>query len=318
MNKIKLCFILLIASVSFFSCNKDDKDTVAPPRDRAQQYTQDIADIEEYLKSHYITKVMVDGVEDVQFLPITDPATQVSIWDNTEFPLKYKMVKNDVRKNNNVNGVSGDKVDYKLYYLLINEGGGEKPNTVDSTFTTYKGWTLDNNVFDSTNTPFWSTYPVTSTGEVALISGYRQFLPELKTSISSTVGDDGYVTFENPGMGVVFIPSGLGYFDVPKANIPSYSPLIFRIRLQSVRYKDHDRDGILSKDENYDGDYDFFNDDTDGDNLPDFLDIDDDGDGYTTNFEIKENGVIVKPYPACDTGNPKYKDKSCHPPKATN
>lgn len=318
MNKIKHYFLLLIVSVSLFSCDKEDENTVAPPRDRAQQYTQDIADIEKYLQTHYITKVVVDGVDDVQILPITDAATQVSIWDNTEIPLKFKMVKNDSRKNNNVNGASDDKVDYKLYYLLINEGGGEKPNTVDSTFTTYKGWTLDNNVFDSTNTPFWSTYPVTTKGEISLISGYRQFLPELKTSTSKIVGDDGYVTFENPGMGVVFIPSGLGYFDVPKANIPSYSPLVFRIRLQSVRYKDHDRDGILAKDENYNGDYDFFNDDTDGDNIPDFLDIDDDGDGYTTIFEIKENGVIVKPYPTCDSGKPKYLDKSCYPPKAAN
>ena len=60
------------------------------------------------------------------------------------------------------------------------------------------------------------------------------------------------------------------------------------------------------------------NDDTDGDNIPNFLDTDDDGDGYSTLFEIQENGVKVFPYPTCDSGIPKYLDKSCHPPKKTN
>ncbi len=49
---------------------------------------------------------------------------------------------------------------------------------------------------------------------------------------------------------------------------------------------DDDGDGILTEDENYDGDDDPTNDDTDGDGTPDYLDTDDDGDGIST---IDEN-----------------------------
>ena len=314
MIKFKLYFILLIASIALFSCHKDD--AVAPPRDRSQQYSSDIDSIEKYLHNHYIKHVTVNGEPDVEIDSIPAGGSQTSIWDNTEFPLQFKIVKNDVRKTYSVDGKSDDAVEYKMYYLVINQGGGQKPTTIDSTFTSYKGWTLNDNVFDARDTPLWSTYPANpKINEIALISGYRQFLPELKTATASAIGEDGSVTFTNSGVGIVFIPSGLGYFDVAKPFIGPYSPLVFKIMLQSLRYRDHDRDGILAKDEIYNGETDYFNQDTDKDNIPDFLDIDDDGDGYSTLFEIQENGVKVFPYPTCDSGIPKYLDKTCHPAK---
>ena len=315
MIRFKLYFILLIASVAIFSCSKDKSD-VAPPRDRSQQYVADLDSIENYLKNHYIKTVDVNGQVDVVIDSIPAGGTQVSIWDNTEYPLQFKMVNNDTRKTNKVDGGSDDKVSYKLYYLIINQGGGQNPTSIDSTYTSYKGWTLNDKVFDARDTPEWYTYPPTrSDGKDATISGYRQFIPELKSATASSVGDDGTVTFTNSGIGVVFIPSGLAYFEKQQPNVGAYSPLVFKIRLQSMRYRDHDRDGVLAKNEDLDNNHDAFNDDTDGDNIPNFLDIDDDGDGYSTLFEIKVNDSIVIPYPTCDSGIPKYLDKSCHPVK---
>jgi len=290
MNKFKFYFILLFISVSLFSCKKDDDDaTIAPPKDRAEQYQLDIDSIEGYLKTHYVEKVVVNGLVDVVIKDLPKDGSKVSIWENTEFPLKSKIVRTDARKTNLVDGVSDDVVDYKLYYLILNEGAGKRPTTIDSTFVTYRGWKLDNVDFDKTDIPGWSTYPAMSEAEsfISYIPGFRLFLPELKSADGNTVNPDGTVSFNNSGVGVVFIPSGLGYYNSVTTGIPAYSPLVFTIRLNAVRERDHDRDGIFSinEDLNHDGNY--YNDDTDGDNTPDFLDIDDDGDSHTTKSELK-------------------------------
>jgi len=322
MLRFKLYFILLIAALTIYSCSSSN--TVAPPRDRVQQYAEDIDSIEIYLKSHYITDVTVNGQPDITINKITDSTKQVSIWKDTKYPLQHKIVKNDNRTTNKVDGINVNDtvVQYKLYYLVINKGGGQAPSTVDSTFTSYEGRTLNDKIFDARDIPLWSTFPAINAGESAFISGYRQFLPELKTAIGSAVGDDGSVSFANGGLGVVFIPSGLGYFDKAQLTIPAYSDLVFKIRLQSLRYRDHDRDGVSSNNELdpnkvYKYGPNPFSYDTDADNIPNFLDVDDDGDAYSTRLEIEVNGVITFPYPTCTSGIPMYLDKTCHPPAKT-
>ena len=325
MNKFSLYFILFISSIALFSCNPSDSSvSIPPPRPYADQYKSDNDSIEKYLKTHSLKKVVVDGLPDVQFtkIPANNPDNLVSIWDNTEVPLRFKMIKNDGRSSSLVDGRIKDDVDYKLYYLILNEGGGQSPMTLDSTFTTYKGWNLKDQVFDSSNNPFWSTFPALASGEINVISGYRQFLPLIKTAESVTVNPDtGAVNYNNMGNGVVFIPSGLGYYNASvSALIPAYSPLVFRIRLYTIRKRDHDGDGIFTKNEDVDSDGDFFNDDTDGDTVPNFLDIDDDGDFYITKNEIRINGDgaiptnynEIKDCNGTTTGTKKHLDKNCH------
>lgn len=289
MNKFRLYFILLFTSVILFSCNKNDDDTkVTPPRDYAEQYLVDIDSIEGYLKTHYITQVEVDGRMDVVIdtFIVNNPDGHVSIWDNTDYPLQSKIIKNDSRSTNFVDGRIEDPVDYKMYYLILNQGGGKSARTTDSTFVSYRGWKLDNEQFDINNTPFWATFPVINSGEISLISGFRQFTALLNAAESRTVADDGTITYHNYGAGVVFLPSGLGYFNSSQSNIPAYSPIVFTVRLHSVRERDHDRDKVFSNFEDLNGDGDPYNDDTDGDNVPDFLDVDDDGDAVLTKTEI--------------------------------
>ncbi len=320
MNKFRFYFILLFITVTLFSCNKDDEAKPVPVRDYAEQYAKDIDSIETYLKTHYITEVTIDGLQDViiDTLIVGNPEGHVSIWDNTDFPLQVKMVNNDARTSNLVDGKLIDSVDYKLYYLVLNEGGGSTATDVDSTFTTYRGFTLDYEDFDKNTTGIWSTYPALSTLESQLISGYRQFVPELKAATNAATNDDGTISYTNSGVGVVFIPSGLGYFNAGRVGIPAYSPLVFVVRLNKVRKRDHDRDGILTINENLNNDNDFYNDDSDGDNVPNFLDIDDDDDNFLTKNEIKKPDGANYPFeeiPNCQGttgGLKKYLDPSCH------
>lgn len=318
MNKFRLYFILLLTAVVLFSCNKDDNASMPPPRDYTEQYTADIDSIEKYLKTHYLTPVEVDGRLDVTITAIPNPNPEgfVSIWDNTEFPLKFKMVKNDSRITNLVDGRINDPVDYKMYYLILNEGGGASATTTDSTFVSYRGWTLANSQFDINNTPIWATFPKVTSAEVSLISGFRQFTPLLKGAQSTSVNpDDGSVIYNNYGAGVVFLPSGLGYFNGMTAGIGAYTPLVFTVRLHSVRERDHDKDGVRTRFEDLNGDGDPFNDDTDGDNIPDFLDVDDDGDAVLTKNEIKNPAGGVFPFdqiPTCTGGTLKrHLDPAC-------
>ncbi len=318
MNKVKFYFIWPLVSIILFSCEKDDSATAPPPRDYAVQYPVDLDSIESYLQTHSFSVIEEEGRIDVKIdtFIVGNAEGKVSIWDNTDYPLQFKMVKSDNRVSNLVSGTSLDPVEYKMYYLRINEGGGASTTRFDSTFVSYRGWRLDNKQVDINNTPSWATYPELSVNETALISGFRQFIPLLKGAESVSVGGDGVVTFNNYGVGVVFLPSGIAYYNNSRLNIPAYSPLVFTVRLHSVRERDHDRDGILSKFENGAGVEDLYTVDTDGDNIPDFLDIDDDNDNVRTFVEIR-NPDTGQPYafdqiPTCTGGTlKKHLDPNC-------
>lgn len=312
-----ICFAAL--TLSLWNCKKDDAVNDVPVRDRQEVYDENILKIETFLKSNAIT--IVDE-NNVTFDSITNNSEN-SIWNQTQYPLQYIEVKNDTRTSNKVDGLIKDPVTYKLYYLVINEGGGESPITIDNVFTKYTGYNLNFGIFDKNDSGFWSGFPETNYTPSSVISGYRQILTKIKTASSITENTDGTLSYNNPGRVVVFIPSGLAYFNSAQLKIPGYSPIIFDITLASKQLADHDNDGVLSIYEDINGNGDFWDDDTDGDGIPDFLDLDDDGDGYTTReeitFKIEEGGEIVSklyPFdeiPKCDNGTvKKHLDKNCH------
>ena len=120
------------------------------------------------------------------------------------------------------------------------------------------------------------------------------------------------MTFEDYGIGAVFIPSGLAYYQFPSTNVISpYEQLIFTFELFASEIADHDGDGIPSYMEDLNGNQYLWDDDTDGNGVPNYLDVDDDGDGRLTKDEIivHEDGTIEFP----DTngnGIPDYLDKT--------
>jgi hypothetical protein len=296
-KRFKNVLLIAVLSLVIFSCKKDDDDVrLVPPNDLTEQYAVDIVKIEDYLKTHYM---VLDDDLNVTILKIPTGGNQTSIWDQTDYPLvKDFEVKNDSRVSYSKGGLVEDPVTYKLYYIILNEGGGQRPTTIDSMFVDYRGWNFDNEEFDRTSSPLWTSFPAPN---IQFISGFRQFVPKIKTAETVIENTDGTFSHLNFGNGVVFIPSALAYFNISRGeNIPAYSNLAFQIKLKGLRYNDHDRDKILSKDEYYnpsgDTDIGLFNQDSDGDGTPDFLDADDDADGVLTRNELKIPGTIPQLY----------------------
>jgi hypothetical protein len=115
------------------------------------------------------------------------------------------------------------------------------------------------------------------------------------------------VSYNNFGAGVMFIPSGLGYYNIATTTIPAYAQLMFEFKLYKVQRSDNDSDGILSNDEDLNGNGIFTDDDTDGDGIYNFVDSDDDGDGYLTRNEIKytlNNVTYLYPYNGAAVNDP--------------
>lgn len=289
MTRIKL-FLITIASIALFSsCKKDDDSaTITPPRDRSEQYAADIVDIEDYLKSHYLTVTMDAHNNPVPVInAIPEGGSQVSIWDQTDYPLQSKVLKNDSRVYTTTNGLVGtvidDPVSYKLYYLKIREGIGQSPTKVDSTLVSYRGFNLEGKDFDYKQSPLWFV-------QENVVAGWRNIMTEFK---SGNAADDpsnpGNIAFTDHGVGVMFIPSGIGYFSSSAGTLAAYSPMVFTFNLHKVQYVDNDGDGILSYNEDLNANGDYYDDDSDGDGIPNFLDTDDDGDGTLTRREVSDS-----------------------------
>jgi FKBP-type peptidyl-prolyl cis-trans isomerase FkpA len=300
---------LITAVVLMSSCNKDDNNAdVTPPKPYAEQYPIDIAAIEDYLKTNYISEIVnhpgFPDDQDVTIKKITDPLTQPSLYSYLDSPTLPRLTSRNVSLHNII---------YKVYTLVIREGvkggapvsGGEYPSNVDGVFAGYKGTLLDGTVFDSSNNgQIQSNLDGTDNeGGKSVIRGWSEGFPQFKTGWLSSK-DDGTVIYNDFGVGVMFIPSGLGYYNVVRGSIPAYSPLVFSIKLYALKRFDHDLDGIPSFQEDLDGDR-YMNrfvkgvlnpDDTDKDEIPNFLDFDDDGDDYATRGEIKDENGKYYPY----------------------
>jgi hypothetical protein len=346
MSKIKFYFIVLMAAVTISSCNKskDDDIEIVPPKPYAEQYPKDIALIETYLKTNYITVVNAPGETKDQDVTIAklDANHTVSIWDQKDYVLKNRIV--------DLHGIK-----YTLYYLVLREGTGEKPCNVDDVFTSYNGKylaeTTTDNVTSITSTLFQEViFPRVYMNLYGFIRGWKELFPQFRSGTTSS-NNDGTVKYTNFGAGVMFIPSGLAYYNTGNGSIPGYAPLVFSFKLYEIKRSDIDNyrmandgsfvtdpDGVPSYKEDIDGDgyvwttselpRDAQNnliapnpDDTDGDGIPDFLDFDDDGDGYATRGEVKKADGTYYPFdliPDCSGNIPtdikkkRHLDKDCH------
>ena len=274
MNKINKYFLLIF--FLFLSCNKDDEINEVEIRDYSEQVVTDEQTIEEYLRSHYYNyddfnsansfevdiKIRIDTITDAT-------ANKTPLFDQVKI------------KSINVSNSEGIDTPHKLYYIIAREGTISKPSAVDSVYITYKGMLTDNYVFDERKYPTWLDL-------ASSLEGFRQGVSELKSG-EFTQNPNGTIQYSSFGVGLFFLPSGIGYFENTTANIPEYSPLIFSVSLMTSNPTDHDNDGILSINEDIDGDGDPFYDDTDDDNLWNMYDTDDDGDGTLTINELDKN-----------------------------
>ncbi len=301
----KYALILLVLVLGFNSCSKDDEDdstTTLEIRDRAEQYLVDLDSIEQYLSTHFFNYEEFEADEESSTFQVVldtiagDNSDKTSLMDQlgVDDYLRFKTISDS------------EEVEYKLYYLMVREGGGEQSTTfADDARLTYKGSMInDDVVFDSTITPGWLPLHYS-------VQGFRETMVHFKGYGSFDTNPDGTSTYNNFGIGAMFLPSGLAYFSSPSnsSGINAYSPLIFTFQLINVKEADDDNDGISNFDEDLDGDRNVFSDDTDEDGIPNFADADDDGDGTLTKYEDLNNDEDFTNDDDDNDGVPNYLDK---------
>ncbi|MAM22115.1 MAG: hypothetical protein CL817_00090 [Croceibacter sp.] len=291
MNKILLPAILVLAVL--VSCNDDDTEDFVPvpDRDRAEVDAEDQLELQTYLETHFYNyEEFENPSEDFDYVVRFDTIAgenidKIALIDRPELYTKT---------------VEEADIDYNLYVLKVREGVGRAPTAADSTYVTYRGELLTNDLFDSSVQPIWFDLPggLTASG---LIPGFTAGITEFKDASGFVENTDGTITFNDDyGIGAVFFPSGIGYFSGSVGIIPTYSPLIFSFKLFVSNQADHDNDGIPSFLEDATGENSEFEsgEDTDSDGGPNYLDADDDNDGVLTRDEIisedlNNDGVIT-------------------------
>lgn len=296
MKMIKNVFMAVFSLLILASCsNDDDSVEVTPPRDRGEVELESQANLKAYLSTHFYNYEEFEAEDEGFDYKIVFDTISGDNADKT--PLLSQVIEEKF---------TYQETEYTLYTLIARQGAGIQPTFADSTYVNYQGSVVGGAKFDSSTTPIW--FDLTQ-----VVFGFANGLSNLKAGTMATENADGSVTFGNDyGIGAVFIPSGLGYFNSSGSGFSSYSDLVFTFDLyRAVADTDDDNDGVPNWKEDINGNK-FLNevaDDTDGDNIPDFLDTDDDGDGTLTRDEIVINADGTVTYTDSNNdGTPDYLD----------
>ncbi len=286
--------IILTAITVLIACKKDDapEDGFIPARDRAEEAPLSQAIIEEYLDTHFYNyEAFENPPAEFDFQIKFDT---ISGNNASKIPLRQqvtsKMVKDRIK----------DGLTYTLYYLHVEQGGGDSPNFPDIATISYDGIYINREEDQLPYTKRFdaSTIPIRF-DMTQIVNGLQDALIEFNGATEVITNPDGSISFENYGIGAIFIPSGLGYYVNPPATstIPTYAQLIFTFQLYEKEEGDQDNDGIPSFMEDLNNNQIEEDDDTDSDSLPNYADADDDNDGRPTRdeIEIDSEGNITFP-----------------------
>lgn len=311
--------ILGSAFIMALSCSSDDSADVivVPPRALSEVATEDDAEIREYLQTHFYNyeefnnppmgfdyKIVFDTIAG-------DNSAKTPLINQVEFA--------QISVSSDEFGLSEEETTvHNYYYLVAREGINESPTIADSVLVRYKGSLLNGTDFDgSIANPVWFDLAQIQAPQQGA-RGFTEAMSNFKKGGDVIDNGDGTVTVEGYGIGAMFLPSGLGFYNTIQPEIPAYTPLIFTVDLFTLEVTDHDGDGIPSILEDVNGDGYLYNDNTDLAQeeestslarFSDFLDRDDDGDGTPTRdeIEIDEEGNVSFPDTDGD-GTPDYRD----------
>lgn len=295
MNKFKFYFIAFFATVLLFSCDKSTAEDYEILQFYNIQLDYDMRVIENYLKTHYIEEIVdhpgFNDDQDIKLTLIPSGGTQQPIWESD------LLESVEVEKHG---------LTYIIYYIKMREGdpAGKSPSRVDQVFTAYDGSYLRLN--DEPTRFDYTQYPSSYLTLNQLIAGWPEVMRLFRSGTLAPEVPGEPAVYENFGAGVMFIPSGLAYYNSATATIPAYAQLMFSFKLYDVKLSDQDGDGIYSNDEDTNQNGIFTDDDTDGDGIQNYLDTDDDGDGHLTRNEIKNADSELYPFdliPNCEGNN---------------
>ena len=300
MNKILKITLLLTLLIGLISCNEDDTVSIyiVP---YAEQEPIDNAEIVNFLTTNYFNEEeFISPVAEFNFniefsnVETVDGYTRTPLIDyvgNTinNFTIDTKSI------------IVGD-VAHTLYILKVVQGqGAEKPRFCDEALLSYEGMTLDKIVFDNALNPVYLDLSVT-------VKGFSESVSEFNIATNTVDNGDGTFTYQNYGVGAVFMPSALGYYSQGVSIITPYSPLIFKLKIYGTTELDHDNDGVPSYLEDLNGNHDLIDDNTDSDDFPNFQDPNDDEDPILTiNEDVNGDGDYLNDDTDLD-GIPNYLD----------
>lgn len=297
--KLKNVYLIGLALLGIWSCKKDDGPDaeVVPPRLLSEVAVEDEAEILAFLSTHFYNyeefaspsadfdyKIRFDTIAGVN-------GDKISILNSGELDGVELIIETISLESASLRRSDDEVEDVKLYVLVARQGSEEgNPTIGDNVVLRYEGSFFDGELFDaSTNQPIIFNLS-------RVVRGFGNGLEYFQTGMGPMENGDGTVSYDGFGIGAIFVPSGLAYFDAPPAgsNIPAYSPLIFKV--DAFAYEadtDFDGDGIPSILEDLDMDGNLNNDNTDNASEalarvfnPNYLDTDDDGDGILTIDEI--------------------------------
>lgn len=309
-------FVCFLCVTFLFSCNNDDNGDIVsvPPRLLSEVAVENDEEIQEFLRTHFY------NYEEFQAPPpdfdFTIRIDTIAGENSDKTPLIDFMTRDTVKvSSNEFPGLEEeDDVSHIYYYLAAIEGDGNSPTIGDSTLVKFEGSLLDGTVFDGSTVFGWQYLPAT-------VRGYHNGMAQFNVGDVIIDNPDGTTDIQGAGIGLIVMPSGLGFFSNPNSLlIPLYAPLVFKVNTGLfVENTDFDNDGIPSILEDVDGDGNLANDNTDVDDeidrrstlFPNHLDADDDGDGVSTRSEISDDdgNIIGPPYPDSNNdGTPDYLD----------
>ena len=110
------------------------------------------------------------------------------------------------------NNLDATRSNSGLYYIIENQGTGDRPTSNSNVTVAYKGYFLDGSVFDQS-----SSEGITFNLQ-QVISGWTE----------------GIAYFNEGGKGILLVPSNLGYGSKNYYGIPGGSVLVFDIKLLKV------------------------------------------------------------------------------------
>ncbi len=120
-----------------------------------------------------------------------------------------EIIQNFISENN----LNAKSTESGLYYVIENEGNGERPKNLNTEVrVAYTGYLTDSTVFDNTAS-----------------NGARFFLHSVIEG-----WQEGIPKFREGGEGTLLVPSHLGYGSEARGKIPANSVLIFDIELKEV------------------------------------------------------------------------------------
>ena len=225
-KSLKFSLYLLTIVAVFVSCNNDDDNTVTfQERDRTEQQDADKTDWLEYFTGHYYNSGFFETGSDHKYSDIIITERETDGNGNfLDVPVGHTLLLDAIETK----FTTYLDVDYEYYILRINQGNGEAPKFTDAVRARYEGISIDGeDPFDTAITPIDLLLTGNGFTTFGVIRGWQLILPTFNSASGFSIDGGGIVNFNNYGLGIMFVPSGLGYFSAGTTG-STYDNLIFK------------------------------------------------------------------------------------------